>query len=288
MESGTHTEPDWGVRLGLAALAIGGYLAFTQSGIFWAVLFGVPVGLTVVIWISWRAILDRALRKPVTRSRMVLRAACVALTLTGVPVWVWYAFGPGYYREYNRVKDQLAAIPGVTLIGSGGNADLTFEDISAHIRVRDRGDLSVWALTEDSFSSARNLALAGIDRYSFHWTQCGYHGVFNRDRKPVRSMAGGFTLGLRGHEIYAGKQLIGTLPVPIRTVQELVTHYDVVTAWLDEHQGKMFGVDGPDGEMTWLIIPNPPLGRKTWVARSPWQRQQPNPQLRQMFSRACR
>jgi fructose-specific phosphotransferase system IIC component len=94
MESAAHTEPDWGVRLGVAALAIGGLLAFTQSGIPWAVLFGIPVGLTVVIWISRRALLDRALQKPVTRSRKVLRSACVALTVTGVAVWLWYRTHP--------------------------------------------------------------------------------------------------------------------------------------------------------------------------------------------------
>ncbi|MEO6078338.1 MAG: hypothetical protein ABIQ86_00960 [Steroidobacteraceae bacterium] len=222
-----------------------------------------------------------------TRSRAVLRSACLVLTVTGVAVWLWYESGPGYYREYNRVKEQLAAIPGVTVIDSWGNIDLTFEDIWAHVRLRGRGDLAFWGLTERSFSSSRNLALNGIDRYSFRWTHCGYH-VIDRDGKPARSMEVGLTLDLRGHEIYAGKQLIGTLPVSIRTVQELVSHYDVVMVWLDEHQGKIFEVDRPDGKMTYLIIPNPPISRKPWFARNPWQRLHSSPLLKQLLSRTCR
>jgi hypothetical protein len=222
-------------------------------------------------------------------SRKVLRTACLVLPVAGVVVWLWYALGPGYYREYNRIKARLTAIPGVTVIDSGGNADLTFEDIWAHIRVQGRGDLSLWALTEKSFSTAQYLALNGIDRYSIHWTQCGYHGVYNiRDRKPVRSLSGGFTLGLRDKEIHAGNQLIGTLPVPIRNVQELVIHYDVVTAWMDEHQGKLFEAETPDGKLTWLIAARPPATRMPWVTLNPSERAQTDPPPRLPRPDTCR
>lgn len=39
--------------------------------------------------------------------------------------------GPGYYAEFNELKANLAAIPGIKITDMGGNRDLTFEDIWA-------------------------------------------------------------------------------------------------------------------------------------------------------------
>ena len=47
--------------------------------------------------------------------------------------------GPGYWAEFNDVKNQLESIPGVEIKYLGYNEDITLEDIHARIQVKDKG-----------------------------------------------------------------------------------------------------------------------------------------------------
>ena len=77
----------------------------------------------------------------------------------GLPLlWAWYTFvGPGYWAEFNDVKNQLESIPGVEIKYLGYNEDITLEDIHARIQVKDKGTMTLYSLTRESFKNPKAI-----------------------------------------------------------------------------------------------------------------------------------
>ena len=53
-----------------------------------------------------------------------------------------YTFG--YYGELNRVGNALAQIPGVKILGSAHNPDITLEEFTFYIRTDDGARVQLW------------------------------------------------------------------------------------------------------------------------------------------------
>ena len=65
----------------------------------------------------------------------------------------------GYWGAFNRVSNTLARLPGVTVIRSGYNADVTLEEFGFDIGTSDRKNLHVWFSEDDPI---RRLADDGL------------------------------------------------------------------------------------------------------------------------------
>ena len=53
-----------------------------------------------------------------------------------------YTFG--YYGEFNTVGNALAALPGITVVDSGGNKDVSFEEFHFDVRTAEGDQLRLW------------------------------------------------------------------------------------------------------------------------------------------------
>lgn len=58
-----------------------------------------------------------------------------------------YTFG--YYGVFNTVDRALSEIPGVTVTGSDGNEDITFEEFVFNIKTADGKQISLWFGEQD-------------------------------------------------------------------------------------------------------------------------------------------
>ena len=75
-----------------------------------------------------------------------------------------YTFG--YFGEFNTVRNALAAIPGVTVLDSGGNEDIVFEELRFDIRTSNGRQLRLWFGEQDPIRkmSGEKLARALVER----------------------------------------------------------------------------------------------------------------------------
>jgi len=164
--------------------------------------------------------------------KLSLFIGILAVVLCIPAAWIWYMFaGPGYYAEFNDIKETLEGLPDVELIRAGGNKDITFEDIEAEIRVKDKGRIAFVGLTRDSFKSAPDIRLYAIGPYEFGYRGKGYIGVrMTATGEPVRSDFTGFAINIGSEGKFSR-----FFPFQIRTVQDVIARYDdicsVLASW---------------------------------------------------------
>ena len=167
---------------------------------------------------------------PLIVKKLSLSVATLVIFL-GIPAaWVWYTFaGPGYYAEFNDIKAALNSIPDVALIDAWGNEDLTFEDIGAEIRVKNKGTITFFALTRNSFKSTPVICLQSIGPYQFEYGGTGYVGVVKTaTREPVQSEFFGSAI-----DIGSDGEFAQFFPFQIKLVRDVIGRYDDICAILE-------------------------------------------------------
>jgi len=117
---------------------------------------------------------------------MLFLAALVFLTRCEFHDW-WY------YRELREVEARLEAIPNVEIIHSGGNEDLTFEDIYVELNVHGKGRLWLTQLSTGAFTGEQRFFVARIGNLEPQSTFYGYAPgvVESATGKPVKSVGYG-------------------------------------------------------------------------------------------------
>lgn len=71
-----------------------------------------------------------------------------------------------YVQEMNEIKDNLNKIENVEVIYIGGNEDVTLENISARILIKNKGEIVLHGLSKDSFKYPKKVPIE-IGGYSF-------------------------------------------------------------------------------------------------------------------------
>tara|TARA_B100000900_G_scaffold357676_1_gene328146 strand:- start:204 stop:803 length:600 start_codon:yes stop_codon:yes gene_type:complete len=148
-------------------------------------------------------------------------------------LWVWYAFiGPGYWAEFKDVKQQLESIPGIEIKHLGYNEDITLEDISAEIYVRDKGIIRLYSLTRDSFKEPKAIGFGAIGNFDIRFVGKHFIDVTNEQgkRESIKHDVSGFAINLIGDGAFAKM-----FPFEIKNIQGLVNKYDevedVISQW---------------------------------------------------------
>ena len=167
---------------------------------------------------------------------IALKTLIFLFLFPGLPLfWLWYTFvGPGYWAELNDVKTELASIPGVEIKDLGFNEDITLEDISAEIYLKDKGSLYLFGLTRESFKEPKSLGLGKIGDFDIRFTGKQFIEVTNEEgeRESIKSDVAGYGINIIGSGVFSGM-----FPFEIKNVQDLVKRYDgildVISQWPD-------------------------------------------------------
>lgn len=166
----------------------------------------------------------------------ILKKLCLSLgalaIFLGIPaVWLWYTFaGPGYYAEFNDIKASFETMPDVDIVEIGGNRDLTYEDIWAHISVRGKGHIHLYSLTRKSFRDGDHVILGAIGPYDINVEGEGYVGAYKMDTgEPVRSQFYGGAIDVGREGAFAN-----FFPFEISNVQDVIARYDDITAIISQ------------------------------------------------------
>ncbi len=77
-----------------------------------------------------------------------------------------------YERELNQIKDDLNAIENVEVVDIWGHKDITLEEISARLRIRDKGEIVLYGLSNDAFNYPDRVPITEIGGHSFTWFLC--------------------------------------------------------------------------------------------------------------------
>lgn len=81
-------------------------------------------------------------------------------------------FGYFYKIEMNQIKDDLNKIENVEVLEIWGHEDITLEEISTRLRIKDKGEIVLYGLSEDSFNYPKNIQILEIGGYSFTTFSC--------------------------------------------------------------------------------------------------------------------
>ena len=175
----------------------------------------------------------------------------------GLPLlWAWYTFvGPGYWAEFKDVKNQLESIPGVEIKYLGYNEDITLEDIHARIQVKDKGTMTLYSLTRESFKNPKAIGLGQIGDFDIRYTGTHWIEVTNEEgkRESIKSNVSGFGINPIGDGGFAKM-----FPKEINNVQDLVSKYDevlnVISKWPDVDNKEYFK-DNKGNEYNYYKLP---------------------------------
>ena len=149
---------------------------------------------------------------------MALRTKII-LAVVGISASLYfYKCYKDYYVEYDLVKNELNKIEGIKIISIDGNPDLTLEDISATIEVKN-GDTVIFSsgLTEEDFRSTESVKISRLNNWEFHKTGCSH----------ANNWASG-SLDVGQNSEYPEIRKLN-----IKNIKDAITHFDEINALLN-------------------------------------------------------
>lgn len=72
-----------------------------------------------------------------------------------------------YYHEFNSIKKNLERNEKVEIVEIWGNPDLTFENVYAVLKVKNKGNLSIYNLSSDENQFPEEVLIGEIENYTF-------------------------------------------------------------------------------------------------------------------------
>ena len=107
-----------------------------------------------------------------------------------------------YEGELDQIRADLNSINNVKVVDIWGHKDITLEEISARLRIKDKGEIVLYGLSNDAFNYPNRAPITEIGGYSFTWFSCnggigsgidiGSYGelsqLFNKEFKSVKNV----------------------------------------------------------------------------------------------------
>ena len=105
--------------------------------------------------------------------RILKRTGILLLGMAGLVAVTYVVYDNFFYKkELNQIKRQLNKIEHVEVINIWGHKDVTLEEISARLRIKDKGEVVLYGLSKDVFHYPRKVFVSEIGGYSFTWFSC--------------------------------------------------------------------------------------------------------------------
>ena len=102
-----------------------------------------------------------------------LRILTIFLGLIGCMVIALIFYENFIYKfEMNQIKQKLNLLDDVEVINIWGHRDITLEEISARIRIKNKGEIVLNDLNEDDNNYPISVSINEIGGYSFTWFSC--------------------------------------------------------------------------------------------------------------------
>jgi len=202
----------------------------------------------------------------------IIGAICFILAAGLGFQWWYHHVGPGYFKEFNAIREELEKIPNIEVLEMNyyEDKDIPFLPevcrISANVRIHGKGEMLFHYLTKESFEETQSLNIVSVNGHAFRYRGKGYKGVYKAATgEKVRSeFAGG--------SILVGKQgdFANLFPFEISNVQTAIEKFDdiakVIESWPEtpEPPAAFTAADGSD-YFYWVA----PKG--TYESDSAWQ-----------------
>ena len=114
-----------------------------------------------------------------------------------------------YVQEMNEIEDKLNDIENVEVLNIWGHEDITLEEISARLLIKNKGEIVLYGLSEDSFNYPKRIPINEIGGYSFTSFSCN-GGV-------------GSSVGIGTND-----ELGGIIGKEFNSVKEIIENYDLI------------------------------------------------------------
>ncbi len=83
-----------------------------------------------------------------------------------------FTYKRNYYKERDKIKEELELLNGVTVVDIWGHKDLTLEEINALIKIEDHGQIIITNLNKNDYSYPEYVSIPYIDGFSFTTFEC--------------------------------------------------------------------------------------------------------------------
>lgn len=124
---------------------------------------------------------------------------------------IYFGYGFYYNRELRQIKNELNEIENVEVKNIWGHEDLTLEEVSARIYIKNKGEIVLNNLSKDIYDYPNRIVISEIGGLSFTHFSC------------VSSIGIGSSIDI-GKKSNLGK-LIGK---EFKTVKDVVKNYDLI------------------------------------------------------------
>ena len=109
----------------------------------------------------------------------------------------------------NQIKNDLNKIENVEVLKIWGHEDLTLEEVSTRLKIKNKGEIVLYGLSEDAFNYPNNIPITEIGGYSFTIFSCN---------------------GEIGSNINIGKEgeIFPLINREFKTVKDVIENYDFI------------------------------------------------------------
>lgn len=142
----------------------------------------------------------------------VLKFSIIGITVLIGFIFIFYKFF--YYHELNSIKKNLQKNKSVEIVKVWGNEDVTFEDIYAILKIKNKGNLSIYNLSNDVNNFPKDVYIGEIGNYTFVNFIC------------KNAMSWNLNVGT---ESDFGKKT----GIKFNSVDDIITHYDDIINYIE-------------------------------------------------------
>ena len=114
-----------------------------------------------------------------------------------------------YEREMNQIKKELNNLENVEVVAIWGHRDITLEEITARLRIENKGEIILYNLNSFVFIYPNRVPIFEIGGYSFTWFSCN------------GGIGSGIDIGTQG-------ELGHLINKEFKTVKDVLDNYDLI------------------------------------------------------------
>ena len=113
---------------------------------------------------------------PLSIMKLLKKTLRILLVITGLGLltiigWIVYYYA-NYEKELRAIKKSLNSIEGIEVVNIWGHKDIDLEEISARIKVKDKGEIVLFGLSKDIYQYPKHVYLSEIGGMSFSTFTC--------------------------------------------------------------------------------------------------------------------